>query len=74
MRSVDFSWAFVLEARDPGATRLFIRARARCEPPYALYLLGSLIGVGDLLNASAMLRGIREQSEAARTDTGAAGS
>ncbi len=65
MRSIDFSWAFVLEARNAGATRLIIRARARCEPRYALFLLAPLIGVGDFLNASAMLRGIRARSERA---------
>jgi hypothetical protein len=44
-------------------TRLLMRARARCEPRYAWTLLESLIGLGDFLNASAMLRGIKRRSE-----------
>jgi hypothetical protein len=63
MRSIDFSWAFVLEPVDDDLTRLFMRARARCEPRYAWMLLGSLIGLGDFLNASVMLRGIKRRSE-----------
>jgi hypothetical protein len=63
MRAVDFSWAFVLEPDGPDRTRLIMRARARCEPPRAWTLLGPLIGLGDFLNASAMLRGIKRRSE-----------
>jgi hypothetical protein len=66
MRSIDFSWAFVLQATAAGTTRLIMRARARCEPRYAIVLLGPLIGAGDYLNASAMLRGIRARSERVR--------
>jgi hypothetical protein len=62
MRSIDFSWAFVLEDRDR-TTRLLIRARANCEPRYALRLLAPLIGVGDLVNAGSMLRGIKRRAE-----------
>jgi hypothetical protein len=63
MRSIDFSWAFVLEPVDDDLTRLLMRARARCEPRYAWILLGSLIGLGDFLNASVMLRGIKRRCE-----------
>jgi hypothetical protein len=63
MRSIDFSWAFVLEPRGAEATRLVIRARARCEPRYALSALAPLLGIGDFLNASAMLRGIKSRTE-----------
>ncbi|MGZ8782378.1 MAG: SRPBCC family protein [Gaiellaceae bacterium] len=63
MRSIDFSWAFVLEPRSAGETRLVMRARARCEPRYAWTLLGPLIGLGDFVNASVMLRGIRSRVE-----------
>jgi hypothetical protein len=65
MRAIDFSWAFVLEPFDARETRLFMRARARCEPQYAWTLLGPVIGLGDFLNASVMLRGIRRRSERA---------
>jgi hypothetical protein len=63
MREIDFSWAFVLDPLGVEKTRLIIRARVRGEPRSALLLLGPLIGVGDFLNASVMLRGIKERSE-----------
>jgi hypothetical protein len=62
MRSIDFSWAFVLEDRGR-ETRLLIRARGVCEPGYALRLLAPVIGVGDLVNAGNMLHGIKERAE-----------
>lgn len=64
MRSIDFSWAFVLEPRDGASTRLFVRARARCTPGYAITVLGPLLAIGDFVNASAMLRGVRRRSTA----------
>jgi hypothetical protein len=63
MRAIEFSWAFILEPAGAEQTRLLMRARARCEPRYAWTLLGSLIGIGDYVNASAMLRGIKQRSE-----------
>ena len=66
IRSIDFSWAFVLVAGEASTTRLIMRARVRCEPGWGLALLGPLIGVGDFLNASAMLRGIKQRSERVR--------
>lgn len=63
MRSIAFTWAFVLEPVDNDETRLIMRARARCEPHAAWLVLGGLIGVGDYLNASSMLRGIKRRSE-----------
>jgi hypothetical protein len=63
IRSVDFSWAFVLDTYGEGPTRLVIRARVRGEPRWALTVLSPLLGVGDYLNASAMLRGIKRRSE-----------
>jgi hypothetical protein len=63
MRSIDFSWAFVLEPAAGGATRLLIRARARCEPGWSLLVLGPLLGLGDFVNASVMLRGIKAPAE-----------
>ena len=47
MRTIDFSWAFVLAPSGAWRTRLLFRARARCEPAYAGTLLGPVIGVGD---------------------------
>jgi hypothetical protein len=63
LRAVAFSWAFVLEPAGPGETRLLIRARVRGSPDWALRLLWPLLAVGDWVNASAMLRGIRARSE-----------
>ncbi len=65
MHSIAFTWAFVLEPIGNDKTRLIMRARARCEPHAAWLLLGGLIGVGDYLNASTMLRGIKRRSERA---------
>lgn len=65
MRSIDFSWAFVLDAAPLGRTRLLMRARAICGPRAAWVALGPVIGVGDFVNASAMLRGIKRRSERA---------
>jgi hypothetical protein len=59
MRSNEFSWAFVLGPQAEGVTRLLVRARARVEPWYARLALALLIGPGDFVNATAMLRGIR---------------
>ncbi len=63
MRANEFTWAFVLRPAGEGRTRLLIRARGRTEPPAARLLLGPLISVGDYLNASAMLRGIKARCE-----------
>jgi hypothetical protein len=63
MRSNDFTWAFVLRPKGEDATRLLIRARGRIEPPLARIVLGPAISVGDFLNASVMLRGIRRRAE-----------
>lgn len=67
MRSIDFSWTFALDSVGERSTRLIMRARARCDPRAAWLLLGGLIGLGDFLNASVMLRGIKRRSERTRT-------
>lgn len=66
MRSNEFTWAFVLQARE-GSTRLLIRARGRMEPWIARLLLQPLISLGDFVNASVMLRGIKTRAERRRT-------
>jgi hypothetical protein len=63
MRAIDFSWAFVLASAAADETRLIMRARATCEPRAAWLALGALIGIGDFLNASVMLRGIKRRCE-----------
>jgi hypothetical protein len=64
MRSVRFTWAFVLEPVDERRTRLFVRARAVFAPRWSWLLLGPFISLGDYANATAMLHGIRARSEA----------
>jgi hypothetical protein len=66
MRSNEFTWAFVLKARNEGSTRLLIRARGRMEPWIARLLLQPLISLGDFVNASVMLRGIKARAERTR--------
>jgi hypothetical protein len=65
-RDLDFSWAFVLEA-GPGGTRLVIRARAAFDPvwpaPIAWLFVRIVLGAGDLINVSWMLRAIRRRVE-----------
>lgn len=66
MRSNEFTWAFVLESRGEGSTRLLIRARGRTEPWIARLLLQPLISLGDFVKASVMLRGIKARAERTR--------
>lgn len=63
MRPNDFTWTLVLRPAGEGSTRLLIRARGRTEPLGARLLLGPLVSVGDFVNASAMLRGIKARCE-----------
>jgi hypothetical protein len=65
-RAVDFTWAFILRPVGAGRSRLLIRARARYEPAWAALVLEPLIGPGDALNASVMLRGIKARAEGRR--------
>ena len=74
LRSINFSWAFVLDPVEEGATRLSMRARTRYQPRWAGVAIGPLIGVGDFLNASAMLRGIKQRAETAQSAPSARGS
>jgi hypothetical protein len=63
VRGADFSWAFCLAPAGDEETRLLIRARVRCEPRWAGAVVEPVIGIGDFLNAEAMLRGIRSRAE-----------
>ena len=75
IETVDFSWAFVLlpalrdagalgvGAGEPGATRLLVRARVAYTPALLYPLVETVIGLGDWVNVSVMLRGIRERAE-----------
>jgi hypothetical protein len=60
---VRFSWAFALEGA--GTTRLIMRARVRYRPVWPPWLVWLLVvvgfGIGDFLQAGAMLQGIRSR-------------
>ena len=65
-RDVNFSWAFVLE--DAGEnTRLIMRARISYTPVGPARVIRASIGaafaIGDLVQAGAMLRGIKRRAE-----------
>jgi hypothetical protein len=74
VRSIDFSWAFVLHPRADHRTRVFIRARVRYEPLWAWPLVELVGGVGDFVNAGQMLRGIKQRAEGASRSVGGSGS
>jgi hypothetical protein len=67
IRTIDFSWAFVIRETAPGKSRLFIRARTNYTPAGAAPFVEWVIGPGDFVNASAMLRGIKKRVETTKT-------
>ena len=69
IKTVDFSWAFVVRELSPGRTRLFIRARTSYTPPWVLPFVELVIGPADFVNAGAILRGIKKRVEAAPSRT-----
>ena len=63
IETADFSWAFVLlPLADGRATRLLVRARVAYTPVWLYPLVETIIGLGDWVNVSVMLRGIRERA------------
>jgi hypothetical protein len=67
-RDVDFSWAFALEDAGTSAdTRLIMRARVAYIPvgpgPIIRFLVAAGFGIGDVLQAGAMLGGIKARAE-----------
>ena len=66
IRTIDFSWAFVIRELSPGRSRLYIRARTSYTPRRALPFVELVIGPADFVNAGAMLRGIKKRAESAR--------
>ena len=64
---VRFSWAFALADFD-ARTRLVVRARIGCQPlvpaSIAQPVFGAMLRLGDLIEAGAMLRGIKQRAEA----------
>ena len=66
MRSIDFTWAFVLGAVGEDATRLVIRARAWYAPRWSWLILGVPYQLGDFLNTGNILRAVKTRSERPR--------
>ena len=67
IRTIDFSWAFVIRDAWPGRSRLFIRARTAYTPRWAMPFVELVVGPADFVNAGAMLRGIKKRVEATTT-------
>jgi len=63
IKTIDFSWAFVIRELPQGRSRLTIRARANYTPHQALPFVELVIGPADYVNAGAMLRGIKQRAE-----------
>lgn len=65
-RNVDFTWAFALR-EDRRGTRLVMRARVRYTPVWPAWIVGVIVragfGLGDVVQAGAMLHGIRRRAE-----------
>jgi len=73
MRSISFSWAFVLEPIDHERTRFLIRARARYAPRWSWLVLGPPYSLGDLLNTGTILRGVKRRAESRATRSSSSG-
>lgn len=65
IRTIDFSWAFVVRELGHGRSRLLVRARADYTPRRALPFVELIVGPADFVNAGAMLRGIKQRAESA---------
>jgi hypothetical protein len=72
IKTIDFSWAFVIREVSPGTSRLLIRARTSYTPRQALPFVELVIGPADFVNAGAMLGGIKQRVENARAGSGLA--
>jgi hypothetical protein len=56
----------VLVPRNETSTRLFVRARVAYASRWAYPLLEAMLDVGDFVNVSVMLRGIRRRAQRGR--------
>jgi hypothetical protein len=63
IRTIDFSWAFVLRELDERSTRLVIRARTSFTPRWARLFTELVVGPADFINVHGMLHGIRRRAE-----------
>lgn len=63
MRSIEFTWAFVLEPTGIRKTRFTVRARARYAPRWSWLVLGVPYALGDYLNTTNILHAVKKRSE-----------
>jgi hypothetical protein len=63
MRSIEFSWAFVLQPIDTTSTRFLVRARARYAPRRSWLVLWAPYSLGDFLNTTNILHAVKRRSE-----------
>jgi hypothetical protein len=63
MRSIDFTWAFILEPLGTDKTRLLIRACARYAPRWSWLILGVPYQLGDYLNTTNILHAVKKRAE-----------
>jgi len=63
MRSIEFTWAFVLRPIGINKTRFTIRARARYAPRWSWLVLGMPYELGDYLNTTNILHAVRKRTE-----------
>jgi hypothetical protein len=59
----EWTWAFVLQPRGEGGTRLLLRTRANYGPPVLKTFSLPLVYAANLINTRAMLRGIKARAE-----------
>jgi hypothetical protein len=62
LRAVDFSWVFVLVPLSGERTRFLVRARVAYTPVWPFPLVEAVVGLGDYVNVTVMLRGIRSRA------------
>jgi len=67
VKESDFSWTFALRALEEGGgpvrTRLYVRARVAYRPRWIFPFVETVIGLGDWVNVSVMLRGVKRRAE-----------
>lgn len=69
MRTIDFTWSFVLRPLSNNRTRFLVRARASYTPRWSWLVLGAPYLIGDFLNTGSILRAVKARVEAHSTPT-----
>jgi hypothetical protein len=60
---IDWTWAFVLEPRDDGGTRLLVRVRGDCGPWWMRVVFVGGVVPADFVMSRSMLLGIKRRAE-----------